>query len=168
MQSACFWLVKCLLQRLLLSTFCSNMQDLTLYVIDPLMILKWVEKKNYLSELVSHFGRVNSWLCLSFKKKKKDHDLIFSHFERTIVCVLYVWNWMVSPFREQRRGNDLYSPAVSEWSWGGAEREREWERGGNYIVLPLCDNGLLWHSHTLWCGVSISQYPLTCGMNGKS
>ena len=95
------------------------------------------------------------------------------HFERTIVCVLSVWNWMVSSFGEQRRGNDLYSPAVSEWSWGGA-RERERERGaresgseGNYIVLPLCDNGLLWHSHTLWCGVSISQYSPTRGMNGK-
>lgn len=76
---------------------------------------------------LQHLGRVNSWLCLRIQK---GHDLIFSHFERAIVCVLCVWNWMASPFREQQRGNDLYSPAVSERSWGGAEKESKRGRGG--------------------------------------
>lgn len=28
--------------------------------------------------------------------------MIFSHFERSIVCVLCVWNWMASPLESGR------------------------------------------------------------------
>lgn len=66
-------------------------------------------------------------------------DLIFSHFERSVVCVLCVWNWMASPFGERPRGKDLYSPAVCEWHRGGAQGE---SRAAD-IELPLCANGLL-------------------------
>lgn len=121
-------------------------------------------KKKTKTFFLQHLGRVNSWLCLLIQK---GHDLIFSHFERAIVCVLCVWNWMVSPFREQRRGNDLYSPAVSERSWGGAEKESKRGWGGRFIELPLCDNGLLWRSHTHGAVACLSINTQAHGVNGQ-
>lgn len=65
---------------------------------------------------------------------------------------------MVSPFGKQQWGNDLYSPAVSEWTWGGAWRKER----GCYIALSLCGNGLLGHSqtHILGCACLSVLNPL--------
>lgn len=87
---------------------------------------------------------------------------------------LTLWkDYCLCPLCLKLDGESFWRAAKGKWFvftcriWMELRRGWEKEREGNYIVLPLCDNGLLWHSHTLWCGVSISQYSLTRGMNGK-